>query len=331
MFICFRIKILSEIRFIFSILFFLCVVSCVDDNDLPLNPDNNEVNDSNNENESQNNDTISGGEQSIIPGFDQDGASFALFQISPSKKIRFSRGNLQYQASTGKWRFAEHQYDFIGYDNEAISSNYNGWIDLFGWGTSGWNSGAVAYQPWCTSTNYEDYYPGGDWTKNLAGDYIKADWARYNTIINGGNGSHKWRTLKSYEWKYLLFTRENASSKRGLAAVNNVNGMIILPDDWNQPNNLPNFVSNCYNWYDNTYDLEQWEIMEESGAVFLPAAGIREGTNISLVASNGVYWSTIHNDETTACIMMFFTNIVEANKVYCKRHVGLSVRPVTNN
>lgn len=329
----------SRIILCFVTLIIGSLVSCVDD-DRPIivhnegtivdsSGDNGNNND-NNGNETPDDDTISGGEQQAIPGFDQYGASLALFQISPSKRVRFSRGNLQYQASTGIWRFAEHQYDYIDYGNQNISSNYDDWIDLFGWGTSGWNSGAIAYQPWSTSTNCADYYPGGDWTKNLAGDYIKADWGRYNAIINGGNIKNKWRTLKSYEWKYLLFTRANAAYKRGFATVNNTNGMVILPDDWEQPSNLPDFVSDCYIWDDNTYNLSQWQIMEESGAIFLPAAGMREGTNVSHTESDGVYWSTIHNDENSACAMMFTIDVVWADKLYCKRYAGLSVRLVTN-
>jgi len=55
---------------------------------------------------------------------------------------------LQYQASTDTWRFAEHQWDFVGDDtdgnvfendvkcnNALTSDSYDGWIDLFGWGT----------------------------------------------------------------------------------------------------------------------------------------------------------------------------------------------------
>ena len=60
------------------------------------------------------------------------------FSVSDEQQIYFSRGNLQYQASTSTWRFAEHQYDIIGEDNVNRSSTYSGWIDLFAWGTSGY-------------------------------------------------------------------------------------------------------------------------------------------------------------------------------------------------
>lgn len=62
----------------------------------------------------------------------QDGAIRAEFSVSDSTKVYFSQGNLQYQASTNTWRFAEHQWDYVGNDNENISEKYAGWIDLFG-------------------------------------------------------------------------------------------------------------------------------------------------------------------------------------------------------
>ena len=98
--------------------------------------------------------------------FGEDGATCSRFSVSPTQQVRFSRGNLQYNAALnshatadgntlqGTWRFAEHQYDIIGTANVNSSSNYNGWIDLFGWGTSGWNNGnvilsAMGYYTFC--------------------------------------------------------------------------------------------------------------------------------------------------------------------------------------
>ncbi len=63
----------------------------------------------------------------------KDGAILAEFSVSDSTKVYFSQGNLQYQASTGTWKFADNQYDMIGDNNSNISSSYSGWIDLFGW------------------------------------------------------------------------------------------------------------------------------------------------------------------------------------------------------
>ena len=68
-----------------------------------------------------------------------EGRLKGLFSVGNGKTVRFSQGNLQYQASTDTWRFAEHQYDCIGNTNSNISLFYQGWVDLFGYGTSGYN------------------------------------------------------------------------------------------------------------------------------------------------------------------------------------------------
>ena len=65
--------------------------------------------------------------------FDEQGATWAPYSVSDTSKVRFSRGNLQYQASTDTWRFAEEQWMFYGYGNEKISPDAEEWIDLFGY------------------------------------------------------------------------------------------------------------------------------------------------------------------------------------------------------
>ena len=218
------------------------------------------------------------------------------FSVSGTQQVHFSQGNLQYQASTNTWRFAEHQWDYVGADNSNISSTYSGWIDLFGWGTSGWNSGAVCYQPWSISISYSDYYPGGSYTNGLTGDYVEADWAWHNAISNGGNVVNQWRTLTNAEWVYLLNTRTNASAKRGTGNINGVGGLIILPDSWALPSGCSftsGVSSSGYNdWTRNSYTLFQWTQMEAAGAVFLPAAGQRHYTDVYDVGSYGYYWSS---------------------------------------
>ena len=46
----------------------------------------------------------------------------------PEKKVHFSKGNLQYQASTNTWRFAEKQYDIIGDANKNFSASTLGFF-----------------------------------------------------------------------------------------------------------------------------------------------------------------------------------------------------------
>ena len=48
---------------------------------------------------------------------EDDGMLPGAFSVAAYTKVHFSKGNLQYQASTQKWRFADNQYDLIGSTN----------------------------------------------------------------------------------------------------------------------------------------------------------------------------------------------------------------------
>ncbi len=200
------------------------------------------------------------------------------FSVSPTKKVQFAMGNLQYQASTKKWRFAENQYDVIGYDNENISASYSGWIDLFGYGTSG-----KSVQPYETSEEYSDY-PEAD----IVG--TDSDWGKYNAISNGGNKAGLWSTLTGDEMEYLLENRPNAKKLNTSAVVCNMPGYIILPDDWKAPEGVTMIIG-IRGFYGNSYNAYQWSLLEKGGALFLPCSGYRYGGEVEDVGSYGDYWS----------------------------------------
>ena len=223
-----------------------------------------------------------------------DGAVKGLFSVSENDKVYFSKGNLQYQASSNTWRFAENQWDCVGNGNSNISSSYSGWIDLFGWATSGYYYDGTCHYPWtCSPTgNYVAY---GNHYANLDDETGQADWG-YNAISNGGNRIGQWRTLSEDEWEYLVLTRNTASGIRfAKATVNGVNGVILLPDDWNSSvyglRNTNDETSASYG--DNVISDETWiSVLEPAGAVFLPAAGKRESLSVYYVNVEGGYWSS---------------------------------------
>lgn len=226
-------------------------------------------------------------------------------------QVYFSQGNLQYQASTNTWRFADNQYDYVGSANSYISSTYSGWIDLFGWGTSGYNHGANCYQPWSTSQTNSDYYAYGSDTYNLYDQNGQADWG-YNPISNGGNTANQWRTLTQSEWNYVFNTRITISGIRyAKARVNGVNGVILLPDDWNTDTyNLSSTNSNNAGFHTNTISASQWPVLEDAGVVFLPAAGYWDPTIppspcVMSAGSDGHYWSASYNNSSKAYDMGF--------------------------
>ena len=243
-----------------------------------------------------------------------------VFSVSATQKVHFSQGNLQYQANTNTWRFAEHQWDTIGSANANISASYAGWIDLFGWGTGN--------NPTNTSTDYNDYSTFVDWGTN--------------PISNGGNEANMWRTLTKDEWAYLFYTRTNASTLFALGSVNGVNGTIILPDNWVLPAGATFIASTLHglvwsgsyysnnndnNFSHNTYTAEQWAVMESAGAVFLPAAGKRNGTDVDGVGSGGGYWSATPNDTNNAYNLNFNSNNLNPQNNN-NRNNGQSVRLV---
>jgi len=262
-----------------------------------------------------------------------------LFTINNiGTQVFFSQGNLQYIGSAAEpyWQFAEHQWDYIGSNLGQNSTSETADRDLFGWGTSGYNHGATAYRPWSTSTSAGQYHAYGNSSYNLYDQSGQADWG-YNAIANGSNQENSgWRTLTKDEWGYVFNTRTNAALKKGHGKVNGVNGMILLPDDWTLPEGL-SFTSGNSSWA-NVYNAEQWAQMEANGAVFLPAAGERNGTSLNNVGSYGYYWSSSAYSGTyykSAYHLRFYSSnlntaspIFENNSDY--RYRGTSVRLVRN-
>ena len=257
------------------------------------------------------------------------GAIDGLFSVSETQQIWFSRGNLQYRASSNSWKFADHQYDYMGIDNANVSSSYSGWIDLFGWGTSGFDHGALCYQPWSVNCNDEDYLAYGQWSFNLNDQSGQADWG-YNAISNGNNAIHTWRTLSYEEWQYLLDERISLSGIRyAKAKVNDVNGVILLPDSWKESYyELNNFNQSDASFSCNVINALQWSTLEQYGAVFLPAAGYRHGFEIHNVNSFGGYRSSSVSSEFNIWRLRFFDDGLCMDECEDSRCNGQSVRLV---
>lgn len=232
-----------------------------------------------------------------FPAFDEYGASTTLFPVSATKKVRFAKGNLRYQPSAHKWRIAGDQYNFQGDLNESISSYYSGEIDLFGYGTSGCYSGATCYQPYSTNKDETKYL-----SADLTDQYANADWGRYNTIYYGSHSSTGWRTLTASEWSYLL-----QHCRFGLATLGVVKGLIILPPGYTMPSGLTFQAGSSNGWNTNTYTLSDWLSMEAEGAIFLPAAGERDGTDW-ISSGCGAYWSATSDGSNYISFALFFNS-----------------------
>ena len=217
-----------------------------------------------------------------------------VFSVGKNKQIQFSPGLLQYRASTDTWRFAKSQLDFVGEGNANISSTYNGWIDMFGYGCSGYDN----KYPWQTSNNREDYAPTGD--NGITG--TEYDWGIHCQIQNGGpKGS--WRLPTCDDWYYMFLRRENANNLATLAYIDTIGGLLLFPDGWENTLNLDlHFAKNGIEKGEegimnkNHLTKAQWKQLEKTGAVFLPLPGERyyqlskpQGTKYRYLKS-ATYW-----------------------------------------
>lgn len=208
---------------------------------------------------------------------------------------RFSSGNLQfkkdgthitsYGSAEGTWRFAPNQYDVLGNVTSNTSSSYTGtdWMDLFGWGTSGWNNGATCYQPWnhqTATTDNSKYYLRQDATVNMldADGYENADWGISNAISNGGNAPYIWRVLTSTEWNYIASHSMYSSN----VSVAGVSGKLFYPYDWTSMFGTPSFKT--------SYTADEFASLENRGVVFLPNCGYVGGGSYTSNAFG--YWSS---------------------------------------
>ena len=261
--------------------------------------------------------------QTYSKGFNfsvNEAAANGIFTINDEgDEIYFAKGNLQYQASTGTWRFAQNQYDYIGKapgNNTATGRETQAdWIDLFGWGTRD--------NPYNASTANEDY----SWH----------EWGEATSLVaTYGSG---WRTLSYDEWDYILNTRESGSTVNGVdnarytyATVNTdgkaVKGVILFPDDFIMPATAVTTWGNINNesaWGTKCTTV-QWRLLSEHGAVFLPAAGKRNNTSPTEQGDKVQLWTSTTIFDGNASYLTFaqgeapkFTNRGNLNVGYAVR------------
>ena len=269
-----------------------------------------------------------------------NGKLSGAFHTAANEVCYFSMGNLQYQASTNTWRYAKRQFDYVGYEhldgtslqrwgtvvdnglrsnNDNASDTYNGWVDVFQWGTSFLSHGAQQVWPWSrwnTDHDLTHFYAYGNSTANLSDNLGTADWG-YNAISNGHNtqGSQKF-TPSSAQMNYLLYNRsgneapdiDNTTDARFALARLNINdtivrGIMIFPDEMIWPSTVPyptHINDNNGNqpfaggWAADftTFTEREWSLLEHEGVVFLPCAGCwGEGNTMDNWGNyGGRYW-----------------------------------------
>lgn len=203
---------------------------------------------------------------------------YPTFSVSSTKKVYFSKGNLQYIASSNTWQFASTQTEVIGASNSNISDSYSSPIDLFGWGTG--------INPTNTSTDNSDYSTFNEW-----GDRILY-------------GSTSWRTMTLTEWEYLLSSRGGNMFAK-VIIDGSKRGVIIFPDNYTPSVSFSN-INNATSDYTSVSSSE-WTNLEAGGCIFLPATGARTGIGMTgSTSTQGNYWTrTDYNTNFSRCVNFY--------------------------
>lgn len=237
-------------------------------------------------------------------------------------KVVFAPGNLQaiiasYDeetkiATASSWRFAANQYDVLRPLKGAYHYSVGEPYDMFQWVG---NSATIDSYGLVTGST-------SDFVGDVAGESLKHDWG-HNEI--GSYAADYWETLASYS--YLLHSR-NASTVNGVAnarfaaiSINNTIygcGLMIFPDNYDhpaslsakQPDNINVAKVNGLTLTNYTYD--EWKLMEDAGAVFLPRTGYRgaNGYDYDIVAVAGqcLYWTNVSGTSTGANVLFHYPN-----------------------
>jgi len=263
----------------------------------------------------------------MLGGCNKKANAVHAFSVSENKQIYFAESNLQYHCKNNTWRFAPNAYDFIGVDNENIDDNYDGYIDLFSWGSTGYK-----IQP----DNYEVENPE---CGNGSVDVENTNWD-FGYYLSSQLGD-TYRMFTHHEIHYLLMYRKNAEKLFGYGTINKIKGFFILPDDYQNPEgitfspSMDHQFKNNYNWYYsnglevnynyNIFSLDDWSKLKAAGAVFLPAGGFRYGDETTHCGVSGHYWTNSHYGEEFAnCLCCFEHDLfLEGN---FDRSYGLAVR-----
>lgn len=241
-------------------------------------------------------------------------------------KIRFAKGNLQYQASTGTWRFAPGQWVVLGDDTVTGGNTTSSgrdtqekWIDLFGFGCTGKENGSKYYQPW--DSFYASRSTGELYCQKNLSVNDGSDWG----YVVSGNKKDYWFTLTGEQWAFLACTTKSGEGVKGrnkyesiapahtyaAILVEGIKGTIYFPDGWKDtdwPSDVaqPTQYDHCGSTgtdYQGTYTAAELQKLEDKGIVFFPVTGYRQGTSVissgvshsSYTQYVGLYWTSSEN------------------------------------
>ena len=260
--------------------------------------------------------------------------SSLYFSVGENRYVLFAPGNLEYNAPIDSFRFAQKDYLPIGDNNKNAGPLYNGWIDLFGWGCSGY----LGQAPWMFTQEESGYGPpihSGQWSD----DTMAWDMGWNNPIYDPNNGvtysSHTWRILSDQEWQYVMSERgENKSGVVKLVFANKY-AICLLPDKFIKTADVSSSIQNLgFNNIVNIRTEENYNRLKSSGAVFLPLGYSRSGRYVipHNEENNGYYMTSSAPSLKTSKSLLFKVNAANGSWILqdVPRSMGICVRPVSD-
>ena len=102
--------------------------------------------------------------------------------------------------------------------------------------------------------------------------------------------------------------------------MNNVCGLIVFPDDWENTYTIGSENTSTASFV----TVSNWTSIEAAGAVFLPCDGYRNGTSAADCTTFGYYWSS-----NSGSALLFYSAQLSTSSTH-NNYSGLSVRLVHN-
>ena len=119
----------------------------------------------------------------------------------------------------------------------------------------------------------------------------------------------------------MLNQRNEANNLVGVAQINGINGLVILPDNWEQSILVPfksGFsLTDSYSEYQ-LFTREEWSVLEFCGAVFLPAGGKLNNVTMTTSSVNESGYYLYPQQDGTGGYITFTSQSVNA---------GLGIKP----
>ena len=247
-----------------------------------------------------------------------ENSALPVFSVGNNKHVVFSKGNLQatWDGTAWKWHLADNQYSTAsgnGLINGAMTLSGPGTVDLFGWSTNAYYGINNSDDNAVYSGSYREWGEGHDiYVSSSSSATIGSGWR----VLSGG---------ASGEWQHLLYARTTVDHLYAIIKLSehgNMYGVVIFPDGYDFTDCPIDFTSVT------SLDNDQWDILEETGVVFLPAAGQRSCDSVLSPTIWGNYWACSTSNEIWGNYIFFNSSGTLSYSNSNERYLGQSVRLV---